>query len=115
MLGKDLSRCLSLPLFPPLSLSRSVSLTYERNTPQDVYDYFRMEARQVALDATGFVELLQTEKDAKGLEYAFRHDCEGCLKDIFWEHEGAREVWAGRKDSNVVLFDTKAGTNRYIS
>ena len=80
---------------------------------KDVFDEVAASTIERALDATGFVECLMERTKLQGLYHRYTTDADGCLDKAFFVMAGAIDMYAIGQRTNVVLFDTKHGTNRY--
>jgi hypothetical protein len=87
---------------------------YSEDAPfsyQDVYHSINPHGFQQALDATGFIQHLQHNKDEEGLDFSYVNNEEGVLYLCFNVFKDAVKLFSD--GCRPVLFDTKHGTNRY--
>jgi hypothetical protein len=68
---------------------------------------------QRAWDATDFIEQLEERRKLRGLFYKFSLDSDGRLENAFFVMDGAMEIYAAGGRCNVLVFDTKHGTNTH--
>jgi len=64
-------------------------------------------------DATNFIDRLEERRTLKGNFYKFGLDEDGRLENAFFVMDGALGIFAGGGKDNVVVFDTKHGTNTH--
>jgi CTP-dependent riboflavin kinase len=62
-------------------------------TYQDVYHATGASTAERALDATNLTEMLQRREQEQGLFYRTTMDGEGCLQNVFFEMQGAHEIY----------------------
>ena len=80
-------------------------------TYDDVRHLVGATTAQRAWDATDFIEQLEERRKLRGLFYKFSLDSDGRLENAFFVMDGAVEIYAAGGRCNVLVFDTKHGTN----
>ena len=94
-----------------------VKVTNSGDTAAFTYDDVRhlvgATTAQRAWDATDFIEQLEERRKLRGLFYKFSLDSDGRLENAFFVMDGAMEIYAAGGRCNVLVFDTKHGTNTH--
>ena len=82
-------------------------------TQDDIKNKFQTSKDALALDCTNFMEhLIERRQQDADLGFAIAHDSEGRVNQIFLLLQNWRSLWIDTR-GQVVLYDTKHGTNRY--
>ena len=82
-------------------------------TYDDVRHLVGATTAQRAWDATDFIEQLEERRKLRGLFCKFSLDADGRLENAFFVMDGAMEIYAAGGRCNVLVFDTKHGTNTH--
>jgi hypothetical protein len=82
-------------------------------TYSDVRHLVGATTSERAWDATDFIERLEERKRLRGLFCKFSLDFDGRLENAFFVMDGAMEIYAAGGRCNVLVFDTKHGTNTH--
>ncbi len=94
-----------------------VKVTSSGDTAAFTYDDVRhlvgATTAQRAWDATDFIEQLEERRKLRGLFCKFSLDADGRLENAFFVMDGALEIYAAGGRCNVLVFDTKHGTNTH--
>ena len=94
-----------------------VKVTSSGDTAAFTYDDVRhlvgATTAQRAWDATDFIEQLEERRKLRGLFCKFSLDSDGRLENAFFVMDGAMEIYAAGGRCNVLVFDTKHGTNTH--
>jgi hypothetical protein len=90
------------------SMGDTAAFTYD-----DVRHLVGATTAQRAWDATDFIEQLEERRKLRALFCKFSLDADGRLENAFFVMDGAMEIYAAGGRCNVLVFDTKHGTNTH--